>query len=366
MTTTEIAASFDPEEHFTDEVKSLLDGGAHLNIIMAGKLGVGKSSLLNGIFGRDEAPTGVGASVTILVTRYPLAGSPITIYDTPGIELGRDHRAVTSDYLAEIRKNAGDPNRRIHFALFCINANSSRYEDFELDVIRQLATEVPVFVVLTQCLGPDDPRALDLAQKIDALGLPIHEGHVFRTLAQPMAFGPTTLEPFGLPELVEAIYRALPEAAARTWASHQRVSLAVKVAEAESIVRVNAATAAGIAAIPLPILDAIPLSALQFSMLAKITTMFGLKIDIKALVVGLAGIMGIAAVARQVARGLLNFFPVVGNAINAGIAAQITQQMGDAYIKACQAICLRQIAGEAVSHDVTAEILAEFKNMWRG
>ncbi|GAA0582494.1 GTP-binding protein [Paractinoplanes ferrugineus] len=366
MTSIEIATGFDPEQHFTDEVKSLLDGGARLNIIMAGKLGVGKSSLLNGIFGTDEAPTGVGASVTTRIKRYPLAGSPIAIYDTPGIELGRDHQGVIGDYLAEIRKNASDPDRRIHFALYCINSNGSRYEDFELDVIRQLATELPVFVVLTQCLGPEDPRALDLARKIDELGVPMQEGHVFRVLARPLTFGPATLAPFGLPELVEAIYRALPEAAARTWASHQRVSLAVKVAEAQSVVRVNAATAAGIAALPLPILDAIPLSALQFSMLAKITTTFGLKVDIKALVVGLAGIMGIAAVARQVARGLLNFFPVVGNAINAGIAAQITQQMGNAYIKAGQAICLRQIAGETVSNDVTAEILAEFKNMWQG
>ena len=273
---------------------------------------------------------------------------------------------MIGDYLTEIRKNAGDPNRRIHFALYCINANTSRYEDFELDVIRQLATEVPVFVVLTQCLGPGDRRALDLAEKIDALGLPIHEGQAFRTLARPMDLGPATLEPFGLPELVEAIYRALPEAAARTWASHQRVSLEVKVAEAESNVRFTAAAAAAIAFTPLPILDAIPLSALQFSMLAKITTVFGLKVDIKALVVGLAGIMGIAAVARQVARGLLKIFPLVGGAINAGIAAQTTRQMGHSYITACQAICLRQIAGEAISDDVTTEILAEFKNMWRG
>jgi uncharacterized protein (DUF697 family) len=101
-------------------------------------------------------------------------------------------------------------------------------------------------------------------------------------------------------------------------------------------------------------------------MLANFTTVFGLKVDIKALVVGLADIMGIAAVARQVARGLLKFFPVVSGAISAGVAAQTTQQMGNAYKRACQRICLRQIAGETISDDVSAEILAELKNLWRG
>ncbi|MEU8657353.1 GTPase [Actinoplanes philippinensis] len=356
---------FDPEDVFVREVRRILGGAAHLNLIMAGKLGTGKSTLLNGIFGEDLAETGVGASVTTIIKRHTRPGSPIAVYDTPGIELGRDHQQVIADYIAEIRKNAGDPGRRIHFALYCVRSTDRRFEAYEKEVIEQLAEEVPVFVVFTQCLAADDEDTLALAEFVNGLGMNIRDGRVFLTLAKSRTIGGVTFEGFGLPELVTAIYRSLPEAAAQTLARHQRVSLAVKVAEAESQVRVAAAAAAAIATVPIPVLDAIPLSALQFTMLARITTVMGLKVNIKAMVLAMAGIMGVAAVARQVARQFLKLFPGIGSVINAGMAAEITNKMGRVYVEACTRVCQRQIDGEDITaDDATDAIIEEFRRLW--
>ncbi len=59
----------------------------HCNILVIGKSGVGKSTLVNAVFRDELARTGVGSPVTRHIRQYSKPGCPITIYDTPGMEL---------------------------------------------------------------------------------------------------------------------------------------------------------------------------------------------------------------------------------------------------------------------------------------
>ena len=58
-----------------------------VNILVAGNNGVGKSTVINEIFGKKVAKVGTGRPVTQQITKYESDTSPITIYDTKGFEV---------------------------------------------------------------------------------------------------------------------------------------------------------------------------------------------------------------------------------------------------------------------------------------
>lgn len=60
-----------------------------LNIIVAGKTGVGKSTLINAVFRDKLAETGMGKPVTDHMRKISKKGIPLAIYDTKGFELGK-------------------------------------------------------------------------------------------------------------------------------------------------------------------------------------------------------------------------------------------------------------------------------------
>ena len=64
-----------------------------LNIIVAGKSGVGKSTLINAVFKENLAETGMGKPVTDHMRRITKKGMPLAIYDTRGFELGKEVQA---------------------------------------------------------------------------------------------------------------------------------------------------------------------------------------------------------------------------------------------------------------------------------
>ena len=61
-----------------------------LNIIVAGKTGVGKSTLINSVFKEKFADTGMGKPVTSHMREITKKGVPLAIYDTRGFELGKE------------------------------------------------------------------------------------------------------------------------------------------------------------------------------------------------------------------------------------------------------------------------------------
>jgi uncharacterized protein (DUF697 family) len=357
---------FDLERFFRDGISQALRGKARLNVMLAGRVGVGKSTLVNAIFDEPIAPTGIGSSVTQCIRRYTRPCLPISVYDTPGIELGIGTELIAETYLSEIKKQMGDDDRRIHFCLYCVRTRDERFEEAEATIVRALAKEVLVALVLTQCPTPDDARAGMFARHLASLGLPILDGRCFITLAAEDNVAGVRLAPFGLPDLVSSIYHQLPDAERHTLASYQRVSLELKIAEAKRSVNFNMGTAALIAATPIPLVDAIPLSALQISMLGQISTIMGFKIDPKAVATAFATVLGVASMARTAA-SFFKIFPGTGTTINTTIASTTTKILGDVFINACTNVLMRQAAGECIHQDdIVSELLKEFPLLLNG
>ena len=139
------------------------------NVLIMGKSGVGKSSLLNYMFGEEIQPVGTGAPVTkaelnCFDYKYD-ENFCIRIYDTWGLEPGADRAAAWKKTILEEvhrqdRKNIKDWFNTI---IFCLSRNSDRVEDFEVDIIKGLVSEKnQVSIVITHCQSKDDEKAKTL------------------------------------------------------------------------------------------------------------------------------------------------------------------------------------------------------------
>ncbi len=339
----EVAA--DPAAYFSAEQQRAMEQLGHANILISGQTGVGKSTLINAVFRVPLAKEGTGKPVTRHVQRYEVAGVPVTIFDTPGIELGQAKRDVIREYRRTISQSRkGSPSDVIHVAWYCVDAGQARVQDYDVEIVQALADEVPVILVLTQCI--DEERANALEQTIKAEQLEI-DGEPVRTLARERKIGGQTLAPRGLEELVQRTNDILPEAVRRAFANAQGVVIQLKANQARAIVGASAVTAAGIGAAPIPVPDAAVLMPVQLGMLASITAVFGIDMSNEravSLIRGLVGQGGVTVVGRQIAANLLKVIPGV-SVINAAVAGSLTAALGEAHVQLCSEILKRRAAG---------------------
>ena len=156
-------------------IKKIIDEAVEkigqVNIIIAGKTGVGKSTLVNAVFKGNLAETGVGKPVTQTMKEYSKEGEPVHIFDTKGFELG-NALTIRQELKSEIekRKKLGDTKKQIHLAWFCISNDGKRVEKAEIEFINDLAKDIPVVVVLTKTLKSS--RALFMPISDDSVDSP--------------------------------------------------------------------------------------------------------------------------------------------------------------------------------------------------
>ena len=335
----------DPAAFFGAEQQRAAERLGHANILVSGQTGVGKSTLINAVFRVPLADVGIGRPVTKRVQRHDVPGVPVTIFDTPGIELGHARREIIRDYTRTITASRrGSSDDVIHVAWYCIDAGQTRIQDYDVDIVRALAAELPVILVLTQCI--DEERAGALQQAILAERLPI-DGQPVWTLARERVLAGHTLPSRGLEELVERTNDILPEAVRRAFTNAQRVVIRLKANQARAVVGASSVAAAGIGAVPIPVPDAAVLMPVQLGMLASITAVFGIDMSndrAVTLIRGLVGGGGVAVAGRQLAATLLKVVPGT-TLINASVAAALTAALGEAYIQLCSEMLRRQADG---------------------
>ena len=124
------------------------------NIIIAGKTGVGKSTLINAVFQGRMAATGQGRPVTKHTRKITKRGVPVSIYDTMGLEV-KDYAPILSELMdfIENTNNDAEPTRQIHVAWICIAEGSRRVEEAEIQLVGALSKKMPVIVVITTAVS---------------------------------------------------------------------------------------------------------------------------------------------------------------------------------------------------------------------
>ena len=315
-----------------------------LNIIVAGKTGVGKSTLINAVFRDKLAETGMGKPVTDHMRKISKKGIPLAIYDTKGFELGKEvQQQVKQEVMETISKGLAtqDINKAIHCIWYCINTASNRVEPEEIEWLKELSrenqiTQVPIIVVLTQSFSKknaDAMRKMILDENLDIV-------QVVPVLAEDYEIDEEYIaKSYGLDVLIHVMGEALPDELMDTLQNVQIASLAEKKKRARAAIATATLAAAGEGAAPIPFSDCALLIPTQLGMIASITVIFGFDINKSILTAFLSSTLGSGGatlLGKTVVSNLVKLIPgvgtVAGGAISAAPAGILTAALGEAYI----------------------------------
>jgi uncharacterized protein (DUF697 family)/GTP-binding protein EngB required for normal cell division len=315
----------------------------HFNVLIAGRSGVGKSTLINAIFDGNLATVGQGKPVTKSTREITKEGSPLSIFDTRGLEMAAFDETLKelSDFIA-LRQQTEDTNRHIHVAWLCIQEDSRRVEDAEIQLFHMLALHMPVLVVITKARQDGGFRS-----KVQELLPSARNVMRVRAIADKLDSGHIE-PPMGLEDLVLATSELIPEGVRRALTAAQKASLELKKKHAREIIN-GAATAASAAGLsPIPATSAAILAPIQVGMIAAINTVFNLEVSLSTLSALLSSTLGVtstALTARLVLASILKMIPGAGTAfgmvISASTAVAITKTLGEAYLSVLENIYLQ-------------------------
>jgi uncharacterized protein len=379
-----------------ERLRTLMVDQKPASLLLIGRRGAGKSSLINALLGSYEAPVGHVKSETAVTTWYRYAGArgSLDILDTRGVQEGSTPEGATTnsaegDLLLAVRTQLPD------VILFLVKASEvDSAIDADLDVLARIAREVerihqvpvPIFAVVTHAdlvepknarlhleqgqdpeeLREKQHRVLEVERYFDekirsrglsgfAQTLAVSTYLSFRKKAAQNRTAPNapTSSQNDLPESPQAadgyeiraderwqidalatmVFRKLPD---RSRAQFARLSQVRALQEeiATELVHVTAGAAAAVAAIPIPIADAIPLTSMQVALVGAIAWLGGHRANKETALKFLTAFganVGAAYTLREAARAMVKFiFPGAGSAISAVVAFSGTMAIGKA------------------------------------
>jgi predicted GTPase len=341
-------------------------------LLLVGRRGAGKSSLVNALFGARIAAIG---HVTAQTGRgrwyeYERNGGAMSILDTRGTQEGSmpaegdDVSTAVESIAASLREKSADLVVFIAKASevdSAIDADLAALEGVYDILGSSHRTRPPLLAVVTHCdlLEPKSARlhAATPAEREEVEEKLDHVATAERTLATKMNQRPRLREPlvatlgvstymswradgtlraderWRIDDLALTLFRHMPDAARAELA---RVTQARAVQEelATTLTKATAAVCAGIAAAPIPVADIFPLTALQAGLVAAIAWISGRSLDAPGATEFLASLganVGLAFALRETVRALLKVVAPGGGAIvSATVAFSGTMAIGAA------------------------------------
>lgn len=322
-----------------------------INIMVAGKTGSGKSTLINALFRESIAKTGVGLPITQEVQKLTKEGVPLTLYDTQGLELNAEvQHNVLSNLSALIKEEkAKGAHHQIHLTYYCLNANMSRIESYEVELIRALSEQLPVIIVLTQTIGEETEQ---FEQYLLAMDLPVEA--IVPILASDYRIQKNhSLPAFGLQELIDITLEVIPSEVHKSFINAQQIDIDRKETSAKNWAKTYITSAFGIGFTPVPIADAALLVPMQITMLGHITAIFGLSLEMSqviSMIAGVGGTGGVTLFGKFLVSSALKVIPgigtVSGGVISGATASVLTVTLAYSYIEVLKRIAYAELSGQ--------------------
>jgi predicted GTPase len=344
-------------------------------LVLVGRRGAGKSSVVNALFGAKVAELG---HVTAQTGRgrwydYDKDGGAMSILDTRGLQEGSapaeddQARSALESIALELRAKAPD------VVVFVVKASDvDSAIDADLDALEQVydevrrahRTEPPLLAVVTHCdlLEPKttrlrEPGADDGHENEDVREKMRHVAAAERAASAKLDGRPrlrdrhvATLgvsaymswrsdgslradERWRASDLAVTLFRHLPDAGRAELARATQVR-AVQEELATTLTKATAAVCAGIAAAPIPLADVVPLTTMQAGLVAGIAWIGGRSVDKRGTSEFLASLganVGAAFALREAFRALMKIIaPGGGPVVSATIAFSGTMAIGAA------------------------------------
>jgi len=337
-------------KEFSEKYAEKVESMGHVNIIIAGRTGVGKSSLINAAFRKNIAETGMGDPVTSSIRLIEKQGVPVRIYDTVGLELNHDTQKASIDDINNLISDcqSKDVDEMIHLIWYCVSTESERFEIIEEEFLKGIAgNNVPTIMVLTKSFDKD--LTDKFKEKLENKDLPVKK--VFPVLAHDKL----DYKAYGVDELVEYSVGLLPESVQAAWINAARATK-LKRKKSQKIIMGTAAGNFAVGFVPIPFADAPILAATQITMLGSIAAAYGFKLEKNELIgfiSALAGVGGAAVLGKSIAGNLLKMIPgagtVVGGTISGTTAAILTYALGNAFIAMMEMLASGKMSKEQIN-----------------
>jgi uncharacterized protein (DUF697 family)/GTP-binding protein EngB required for normal cell division len=322
-------------EKFSQEYAKLEKEIGKPNILIIGGTGVGKSSLINKIFGKEVSKVSNIKPETRGINTY--THKDVVLLDTEGFELGSDKNLIFEEkIIAEIEKRKkGDEKNQIHLIWHLISASSERVTDYDVNLFNKLESfGLPVAVVFTKS---DIANQDSMNNMVKRLYPHLDFDNAFSNNEKPPFFvcsteDDETLSPLNL---VNWSISKLPEALKYAFTASQILNYEAKFDQAKSIISQHTIGNVVVGFSPIPFSDAPILIASQIGMLTRIIRLYNLaEINMGSFMSTTGAGLVISNLGKSAVGSLLKFIPVIGTAIggviNAAVAGTITFAMGTA------------------------------------
>ena len=321
--------------------------GEKPRIVVCGKTGAGKSSLINALLGREVNRVGHSEPTTQEEQEeaWTLGESSLRILDVPGFGEADKHQDRLDFIFGQLSSS--------HVGLLVVGApdRAWEYERQFAQAVAEVDSEFPLLVVgnridMFNPVRDWNPVALNLSapstQKEKSItewaaalrnACGVDENRLILTSAGE-SFEDVEGR-YGLDHLARAVVESLPAAVKNAAARALRVDVD-KRDLAEKLIWGASVTAAAIALTPIPLADCIPIAGLQIGLIVKIADIYG-KIMTRETAFNLLSPVAASFMGRMALASLLDFFPgigsIAGGLIGAGIAGPMTYAIGMTYLE---------------------------------
>ena len=365
-----VADEFD----FEEALKKIENEVVSPNILLCGATGVGKSSLVNDIFGEEVAQVGEGVPITSGVNLYKC--KTVNLYDSEGYEIGEEKQSYYQDsILACIDKYKEeypeDLNKHIHEVWYCISAANKRITETDISIINQIKNKkVPLAIVFTQIDSVDED---ELKALINVCGQECQGSDYFTYCVTDNAEMKVLLKNYIQKDaLVKWAIDVLPGVLKEGLV----IALAGCIKQKRELVKNKIipkyiALAATVALSPIPFSDAVLLTPIQLDMCVRIFHIYGLS-KLKG---GIATVLQstiVSQIGKKLATtlvgNLVKLLPAMGTAIGIGIntvvASSLTTILGTTISIMCYNYSKEVLKGHSVdvAEFFSSEIFNEIFN----
>lgn len=355
------------------EVREYLTDHRPPRLVLVGRRGSGKSSLINALFGEYVAEVGHEGAMTGEATWWDYDGErgTIQVLDTRGLQEGSSPEQEDVAASAEESIKQALEEQPADAIVFLVKAKEvDAAIDGDIDALEELADWIesthghraPIVAVATHC-DILEPKKVELhrpeefperdidekRQRVKRITADLKQKIRERESLADQLLGPIGVSSYiswrddgtmraddrwHIDQLTKFLIDELPNEAQFELARLSQVRF-VQRKVANRIVQATSVVCGGIGAAPTPVADIAPITGAQVAMVVGIGYLSGRNLDMQA-ATEFAAAMGIntgAAIGfREAARALVQLIPVAGSAISGAVAYGATYGLGKAAI----------------------------------
>lgn len=322
------------------------------NILVIGNSGVGKSTLINAVLGKEVAKTDYGITgTTNELEIYESENVPFRVIDTIGFEptFLKEQKAIRAvkKWSKESAKNEKE-DTQINVIWFCVDGTSRKLFTKTIQSLSRATSmwkSIPLVVVITKSYSvPERKENIEMVQNAFAA-----QGKYAKNLKKIIPVVASTYElnetayvaPEGITELIDVTNELMPEGIQAGLLDIELFKLNRKRVFAHGVVGTAMAAAVAVGVVPKPIPDVALLVPIERAEITSIAKVYGIKNDdtskdfFNAIVE-----MGTISLAAKTLVSALHALPVAGQVLNAIVAGVIVVALGEGCIYAFEQVHL--------------------------